>query len=159
MTLPLCEQLQKTHPELVLCESNESLLSEQLTNFSDGDIEGAFQQLASTGSLALQATEQMLQQQRQEEEMRKSKAERDRRMKLSDDKRALRKMPREQWEAEMRKRRAAEAKANQDAVAEENKKLQDLSVDDLRKLVRAQSVAQGKRPAPIRDGADGESIW
>lgn len=155
MSLPICEALQKKHPELVRCESNENLLSESVTNFSDGDLEGAFQQLASTGSLALKATAQML----QEQEWERARQDRKRKMAFNDDKRALRKMDREQWELEMKKRRAAEAAADREATAAEEKRLRDMSPEELRKLVRAQSVAQGKRPAPVRDGADGESIW
>lgn len=157
MSLPICEALQKTHPELVLCESNENLLSESVTNFSDGDMEGAFQQLASTGSLALQATEQVLQQQRQEAELQRSKELRNARMKLSDDKRALRKMPREEWEREMKKRRAAEAKGAQEAVADQNKELQQLSVEELRARIREQDKAKGfVRSVRTGDEAD---IW
>lgn len=161
----ICDEVFRRHPEVADCEAHRALLTEVAddgTNYDVDSWERVLGQLVASGQILPQRTEEMERQaeaRRQAAELEASKAERARRMAYNDDKRALRKMPREEWELEMKRRRAAEAKANAEAVADENKKLQDLSVDELRKLVRADSVAKGKRPAPVRDGADGESIW
>lgn len=151
-TLPICEQLQKSHPELVLCESNENLLSELMTNFSDGDMEAAFQQLASADSLALKATAQML----QEAEWERARLARGQKHADNDYKRRLRdpNLSREDANKELRRLR----KQEQATKTEEQKALESMTPAELRAKLRQEDEAKGY-VRPIRHGSEAEEIW
>lgn len=145
------------HPEVVDCIAHRVAVVEQAddgVNLNVDAFEAVLKDLVAKGVILTRRTEEM----EKEAELQRSKAERARRMAFNDDKRALRKMDRETWEREMKKRRAEEARANQEAVAEENKKLQDLSVEELRARIRAEEVAKGFQRS-VRKGNDADGIW
>ncbi len=142
--------------QIVDCEASRGLVAENVdgVNLTLDHFETVLKELVADGSILAKPSAQQI----QEAQWQRDKEERARKFALADDHRALRKMPREQWELEMKKRRAVEAKANQEAVASETKKLTDMSVEELRKKVHAEELARGKRPSSIRSGAQAD-IW